>query len=304
MKDDRVGGSGTSLAGKVAIVTGAGGGLGRSEALALARAGASVVVNDITEGASSVVDEIEAAGGKALLVTGDVGERATADALLAAATEHFGGLHVVVNNAGFVRDRMLFTMSDEEWDSVIRVHLRGHFLLSRNAGAYWRGLCKAEGAPVYARVVNTASEAFLFGSEGQPNYAAAKAGIAALTVATARGMARYGVRANALCPRARTAMTEQVFGAAPEGGIDPLSVDHVAPFVVYLASPAAEHISGQVFVVHGGMVALMAPPAVERRFDTAHGTWTSDELSEQLGAYFAERDPARMFTATELMSLP
>lgn len=290
-----------TLDGKVAIVTGAGAGLGRAEAIALAGAGASVVVNDVSDGAARVVEEIEAAGGKGLLVTGDVGERATADALVGAAVEHFGGLHVLVNNAGIVRDRMLFNMSDEEWDAVVRVHLRGHFLLSRNAVSYWRGQSKAESAPVYARVVNTASEAFLLGSEGQANYAAAKAGIAALTVSTARATARYGVRANAICPRARTAMTEQVFGAAPEGGLDPLSVDHVAPFVAFLASPAAETINGQVFVVHGGMVALMAPPSVERRFDAAGELWTPQDLAEQLGGYFADRDPARNFSAGDLL---
>ncbi|MGH3452182.1 MAG: 3-oxoacyl-ACP reductase [Haloechinothrix sp.] len=292
-----------SLDGKVAIVTGAGAGLGRAEALALSAAGASVVINDLTDTAAGVVEEIERAGGKSLLVTGDIGARSTADALVDAAVDHFGGLHIVVNNAGFVRDRMLFTMSDQEWDDVIRVHLRGHFLLSRTAGAYWRGQSKAEGGPVYGRVINTASEAFLLGSEGQPNYAAAKAGIAALTVATARGMARYGVRANVICPRARTAMTERVFGAAPEEGVDPLSVDHVAPFVAFLASPAAENVNGQVFVVHGGMVALLAPPAVEQRFDTAGQTWTHDELAEQIGGYFADRDPARTFSAIEVMSL-
>lgn len=293
----------STLDGKVAIVTGAGAGLGRAEAKALAAAGAAVVVNDVAESASTLVDEIEADGGRALLVAGDIGERATADTLVEAAAGHFGGLHIVVNNAGFVRDRMLFTMSDDEWDSVIRVHLRGHFLLSRNAGAYWRGRSKADGAPVYARIVNTASEAFLFGSEGQPNYAAAKAGIAALTVATARGMAKYGVRANAICPRARTAMTAQVFGPGPDGGRDPLSVDHVAPFVVFLGSPAAEQISGQVFVVHGGLVALMAPPTVEERFDATGGAWTVADLADQIGSYFAERDPDRIFAANELESL-
>ncbi|PXY25324.1 3-oxoacyl-ACP reductase [Prauserella sp. PE36] len=293
-----------SLEGRTAVVTGAGAGLGRAEALALASAGAAVVVNDVGDGAARTVADIEAAGGKALAVTGDVGERETADALLAAATEHFGGLDVLVNNAGVLRDRMLFSMSDEEWDTVLRVHLRGHFLLCRGAAAYWRGKSKVEGGPVYGRIVNTASEAFLVGSPGQPNYSAAKAGIAALTVSSARALARYGVRANAICPRARTAMTEEVFGDAPAEGVDPLSVDHVAPFVAYLASPAAEAINGQVFVVHGGMVALLKPPEVERRFDTAGGTWTTAELAEHVGGYFADRDPDRMFAANDVLTLP
>jgi NAD(P)-dependent dehydrogenase (short-subunit alcohol dehydrogenase family) len=283
------------LAGKVAIVTGAAAGLGRAEALTLAAAGASVVLGDVAD-ASGVLAEIEALGGKAEIVPGDVAERSTADALVRTAVEGFGGLHIVVNNAGVLRDRMLFNMSDEEWDTVIRVHLRGHFLLSRNASAYWRQQSKQEGRPVYGRVVNTSSEAFLLGSEGQPNYAAAKAGIVALTVATARGMARYGVKANAICPRARTAMTAGVFGDAPEGE-DPLSPHHVAPFVGYLASPAADHISGQLFVVHGGMVALIAAPSVERTWHASDGDWAA------VGGYFADRDPARTFACTEVMTL-
>ncbi|MEV7552458.1 3-oxoacyl-ACP reductase [Amycolatopsis sp. NPDC089917] len=293
-----------SLDGKTAIVTGAGAGLGRAEALALAAAGASVVVNDVSAAAQVVADEIEAGGGKAVAVTGDVSESSTADALLTAAVDHFGGLHVLVNNAGVLRDRMLFSMSDEEWDTVLRVHLRGHFLLSRNAGAYWRDKSKVDGAPVYGRVVNTASESFLLGAPGQPNYGAAKAGIAALTVSTARGLSRYGVRANAICPRARTAMTEAVFGADAPEGIDPLSVDHVAPFVSFLCSPGSDRVNGQVFLVYGGMVALMRPPSVEQRFDTVNGTWTADELATNVGGYFADRDPERMFSASEIMSLP
>ncbi|WP_033293364.1 3-oxoacyl-ACP reductase [Amycolatopsis jejuensis] len=285
-----------TLEGKVAVVTGAGAGLGRAEALALADEGASVVVNDLTE-AADVVAEIERKGGKALALAGDIARSDTANALLTAAVDHFGSLDIVVNNAGVLRDRMLFSMSDDEWDQVIAVHLRGHFLLSRNAAKYWRDRSKMEGQPVYGRLVNTASEAFLIGSPGQPNYSAAKAGIAALTVSAARGLAKYGVRANAICPRARTAMTADIFGDAPTNAEDPLSVDHVAPFVAFLASPAADAINGQVFVVHGGMVALLRPPSVEERFDTAHGSWTTGELAETVGAHFTCRDPKRMFAA-------
>lgn len=292
-----------SLRGKVAIVTGAGAGLGRAEALALAAAGADVVVNDLEPAGGTVVEEIEQLGGKAVFVAGDIGERATADALVAAALSRFGGLHIVVNNAGVVRDRMLFSMSDEEWDLVVRVHLRGHFLLSRGAAAHWRAQSKETGAPVYGRIVNTASEAFLLGSPGQANYAAAKAGITALTISSARALQRYGVTANAICPRARTAMTAGTFGAAPPEGPDPLSTDHVAPLVAYLAGPAAQAINGQVFVVHGGMVALLAPPTVERRFDAGDGGWTLADLDSAVGAHFAGRDPERMFASSELLGL-
>src|SRR5579859_1406901 len=172
------------LTGKVAVVTGAGAGLGRAEALALAGAGAHLVVNDIagSTAGSDVVDDIEAAGGKAVLVEGDVAERATADALVSTAIEHFGGLSIVVNNAGITRDRMLFNMTDEEWDAVIAVHLRGHFLLTRNAATYWRQKAKDAGGSVYGRLINTSSEAGLEGPVGQANYGAAKAGISALTL--------------------------------------------------------------------------------------------------------------------------
>lgn len=296
--------TGVSLEGKVAVVTGAGAGLGRAEALALARAGASVIVNDlaVNDAVDDTLAQIRALGAEVAFVPGSVAERTTADAMVAAAQDRFGGLDIVVNNAGITRDRMLPNMSDDEWDAVLAVHLRGHFLLCRNAAAYWRGRSKEAGGPVYGRIVNTSSEAGLLGPEGQANYGAAKAGITALTISAARGLARYGVRANVICPRARTAMTESVFGDAPVGEIDPLSPDHVANLVAYLASPAAEHISGQVFIVYGPMVALMAAPVVEQRFD-ADVRWTPDTLATELGGYFADRDPSATFSASSALAL-
>jgi 3-oxoacyl-[acyl-carrier protein] reductase len=293
----------TTLDGKVAVVTGAGNGLGRAEALALAAAGARLVLNDVPGGDAvhAVAEQVRAGGGAAAVVEGDIADWATAERLLATAVGQFGGLDVVVNNAGFLRDRMIFSMSEAEWDAVIRVHLRGHFVTSRLATAHWRALSKVAGGPVYGRIVNTSSEAFLIGSEGQPNYAAAKAGIVALTLATARGCARYGVLANAICPRARTAMTAGVFGDAPKG-TDPLAAEHVAPLVVYLASPAAARITGQVFVVHGGMVALLAPPRVEKRFDASGESWTPADLDAALGAHFTD-EPRPGFSCEETIAL-
>ncbi len=300
-----------SIAGRVAIVTGAGQGLGRAEALALAGAGARLVLNDLPGGAvEAVAAEIGAAGGQAVTVTGDVSEWATGEELLATALREYGQLDILVNNAGLLRDRMIFTMSPEEWDLVIRVHLRGHFVTTRLATAYWREQRRA-GAPVYARIVNTSSEAFLLGSIGQPNYAAAKAGIVALTVSTARACSRYGVRANAICPRARTAMTADLMGAAPPDGPDPLAPEHVAPLVVYLAGPAAEAINGEVFVVHGGVAAVMEPPRVRTVFHasgTPDGMWTLDAVAEALGpAYgdgaYGDRAPSIGFLCEDTLEL-
>jgi NAD(P)-dependent dehydrogenase (short-subunit alcohol dehydrogenase family) len=280
-----------SLDGRVAIVTGAGNGLGRAEALGLAGAGARIVLNDLPgDAVQAVAAEIGAAGGTAVVSTGDVGEWPTGERIMAAALAEFGQLDILVNNAGVLRDRMIFSMSEQEWDLVLRVHLRGHFITSRLATAHWRAQSKQAGGPVYARIVNTSSEAFLLGSSGQPNYSAAKAGITALTVTTARSCGRYGVRANAICPRARTAMTAGLMGVAPDAGPDPLAPEYVAPLVTYLASPAAANINGEVFVVHGGVAAVMAPPRVREVFragdhGSADGMWTLDSVASALAGF-------------------
>ena len=293
------------LDGRVALVTGAGQGLGRAEALALAASGARVVVNDYDkDAAQAVAEEIQATGAEAAAAPGDVSQWDTGRALVETAVSTFGSLDVLVNNAGVIRDRLIFNISEEEWDTVIGVHLKGHAATTRFATAYWREQSKAAGGgEVYGRVVNTSSEAFLYGSPGQPNYAAAKAGITALTLATAQACSRFGVRANVICPRARTAMTAAVFGEAPTDAPDPLSVDHIAPLVAYLSSPAAAQISGQVFVAYGSMVALASAPEVEKRFDASGPSWTVEDLHGALGTYFADRDPAQGFVAASFYTL-
>ena len=294
--------AGGDLSGRVAVVTGAAAGLGRAEAIGLARAGAAVVVNDMAGAfdASDVLDEIASAGSRAVAVSGDVSQRSTADEMVACA-ESLGGLDIVVNNAGITRDRMLFNMSDDDWDAVIAVHLRGHFLLTRNAATYWRAKAKDSGGSVYGRIINTSSEAGLMGPVGQANYGAAKAGITALTLTAARALERYGVRANAICPRARTAMTADVFGETPtlvDGEIDPLSPEHVVSLVRFLASPAAEGVNGQVFIVHGPTVTLMAAPVVEHRFTAEGAAWDPEGLSESMRTYFAGRGMQPNFGVT------
>jgi NAD(P)-dependent dehydrogenase (short-subunit alcohol dehydrogenase family) len=295
----------TDLSGLVAVVTGAAAGLGRAEAIGLARAGATVVVNDIAPALdkTDVLAEIAAAGAKGVAVPGDISARSTADELIETA-DGLGGLSIVVNNAGITRDRMLFNMSDEDWDAVMAVHLRGHFLLTRNAAVYWRDKAKANGGTVYGRIVNTSSEAGLAGPVGQANYGAAKAGITALTLSAARGLSRYGVRANAIAPRARTAMTADVFGEAPDlgdGAVDELSPEHVVTLVRYLSSPASEGVNGQLFIVYGPTVTLVAAPIAERHFTAESDAWAATDLDRTLTEYFAERDPELGFSATGLM---
>ncbi|OWY82552.1 3-oxoacyl-ACP reductase [Rhodococcus sp. BUPNP1] len=297
-------GESVSLAGRAAVVTGAGAGLGRAEALALAEAGAAVVVNDMGDAAHEVAEEIVASGGQAIAVTGDVSDWALGGHLVEESVKSFGSFDILVNNAGIIRDKMIFNLTESDWDDVIRVHLKGHAATSHAAAVHWRQASKAAGGPVYGRVVNTSSEAFLFGSAGQPNYSAAKAGITALTLSTAQGLARYGVTANAICPRARTAMTAEAFGeAGATTGLDPLAPERVATLVRYLASPASSEITGQVFVVYGKMVALMAAPTVENRFDAAGSAFTVEELDEQLSSYFTGRGPYETYAAYSIAEL-
>jgi NAD(P)-dependent dehydrogenase (short-subunit alcohol dehydrogenase family) len=253
---------------RVVIVTGAGGGLGRAHALAFAAEGARVVVNDIGtsregEGASTapaqaVVDEIKAAGGEAVANTSDIADWDGAAALIQTALEEFGQLDVLVNNAGFLRDRMLANMSVEEFDAVIRVHLRGHFCPLRHAASYWKEQSK-NGATVDARIINTSSGAGLMGSVGQGNYAAAKAGIVGLTLNASAEFGRYGVTANAIAPAARTRMTEVAMPdmmKKPEVGFDAMAPENVSPLVVWLGSADSRGVTGRVFEVEGGMVSI------------------------------------------------
>jgi NAD(P)-dependent dehydrogenase (short-subunit alcohol dehydrogenase family) len=243
---------------RVVVVTGAGQGLGRAHALAFGQAGYGVVVNDVGPAAEAVVAEITAAGGSAVASIGDVSDWAYGERLVATAVEVFGGLDALVNNAGIVRDRMLVNLSESDWDDVMRINLKGHFVPLRHAAVYWRHRSKA-GEPVTARVVNTSSGAGLMGNVSQANYAAAKAAVAALTIVAATELARYGVSVNAIAPAARTAMTEVVFADAmrrPEHGFDAAAPENVSPLVVWLAGEDSGDVTGRMFEVSGGQVSV------------------------------------------------
>ncbi|MFB6831427.1 SDR family oxidoreductase [Streptomyces hydrogenans] len=288
---------------RVVVVTGAGRGLGRAHALAFAAEGARVVVNDLGVGldgtgggaspAQDVVDEITAAGGEAIAHGGDIATTEGAASLVAAAVDGFGRLDTLVNNAGFLRDRMLVNLDEDDWDAVMRVHLKGHFLPLRHAAAYWRAESKA-GRGRRARVINTSSGAGLLGSVGQGNYAAAKAGIVGLTLVAAAEMGRYGVQVNAIAPAARTRMTERTFAdtmAAPDGpGFDAMAPENVSPLVVWLGSDAAAGVTGRVFETEGGRITVMEGwrpgPTVDKS-----ARWTPAEAGDAALDLLAAAEP-------------
>ena len=285
------------LSGKVAIVTGAGRGIGRSHALALASSGAKVIVNDLGAGvagegsdtgpAEQVVEEIRAAGGEASTNGENVADFAGAERLVQQAIDEFGRLDILVNNAGILRDRMLVNMTEDEWDAVIAVHLKGHFAPTRHAAAYWRERSKA-GEEVRGRVVNTASPSGVFGNVGQANYGAAKAGIAGFTIIVAQELQRYGVTVNCLAPNARTRMTEETFQMdAPPEGFDPLDPANVSTVVVALCADEAQAITGQVFHVWGGAVNALRGWSADELFSASEG-WEPDALLSELLARFPD----------------
>jgi len=273
------------LDGKVAIVTGAGRGIGRGEAIELAAQGASVVVGEVDAAAGqAVVDEIAAAGGAAVVQLGDCSEVDAAEAIVRRAVDEFGRLDALVNNAGILRDRTLAKMTPEEWDAVIKVHLRGHYAPTHAAINHWRDA----GQP--GRVVCTASTSGILGNFGQSNYGAAKAGIAAFAQIVAQESWKHGITVNAICPAARTRMTEGAYGeiAGDTAGFDFWHPDNVAPFVAFLCSDASAHISGKVFGVQGDAVELYRPFTSEAVIENGGTRWDPAVFADRVGQLFEE----------------
>lgn len=281
------------LDGKVAIVTGSGRGIGRAEAITFAEYGASVIVNDVNkENADSVVGEITAAGGAAAPFIGDASDWSAAQAIVQLALDEFGRLDILMNNAGFLRDCMSWEMTEDDWNAVLKVHLGGHFAPSRFAAEYWRDRSLA-GEQVEGRIINTSSEAALYGNATESNYGAAKGAIAALNVILARELEEFGVTVNAICPRARTPATIPMFGEimdVAEGQFDRFDPFNLTPFVTWLASSEAGHVSGQLFVVFGGEVRLMQRWTPASRI-VKNGRWTVDELVERANELFVDHAP-------------
>lgn len=281
------------------IVTGSGSGLGREYALALAAEGANVAVNDIRlEAAEAVVKEIEAAGGKAVAALGDITSMAGADAIIATTLARFDSVDGVVNNAGIVRDKMFASMSEDDWDAVIRVHLKGHFCIASKLVQRWRDQVKAGEKP-QGRIINTSSGAGLQGSVGQSNYVAAKGGIASLTLVQAAELGRYGITVNALAPAARTTMTDGPFGAmmkAPtDGSFDHYHPGNVAPLVVWLCSPLSQAVSGRVFEVEGGKVSIADGWKTGTVIDNK-ARWNPAELTDVVhGLIASEPKPQKVY---------
>jgi len=281
---------------RVVIVTGAGRGIGRAHALAFGAAGARVVVNDLSAEVAGEVAEL--IGPRAVVNTDDVGTWAGAQRVVETAVAEFGGLDVLVNNAGIVRDRMIVGCGEDEWDEVVRVHLKGHFATLHHAAAHWRAVHKAGGA-VSGRVINTSSGAGLFGSVGQANYSAAKAGIASMTLVAAAELARYGVTVNAIAPAARTRMTETTFAdmmAAPEEGFDAMAPENISPLVVWLGSEEAGDVTGRMFEVDGGRVCVVHGWQRGPEIDKGE-RWSPDELGDVVRKLIAEDHPTPVYGA-------
>lgn len=281
--------------GRVVIITGAGGGLGAAYAKAFAAEGAKVVVNDINPAAAqTTVDVIKASGGQAIVNTSNITDYADSLHAVKQAVDTFGDLHVVVNNAGICRDKMFASMTEADWDAVIAVHLKGHFCISSHAVHYWRDQAKA-GKKVDARIINTSSGAGLNGSVGQSNYAAAKGGIASLTLNQAAELRRYGITANALAPAARTGMTEQVFAdmmKKPEGGFDHYDPANVAPLVVWLGSAESAAITGRVFEVEGGKISIADGWRSTKGVDKG-ARWAPAEIAAAMDELLSKEVPAQ-----------